>query len=111
MCERTLTSDVNKLSPPSLSGENVSDVNLDRTFPTGRCMHLLLNLIDREVGVAFLLSLGGRYKLFIDATILDHVRVRCSKTESVCGGARRRSVCAEINAERSVVRNAERNAE
>ena len=76
MCERTLTSDVNKLSPPSLSGENVSDVNLDRTFPTGRCMHLLLNLIDREVGVAFLLSLGGRYKLFIDATILDHVRVR-----------------------------------
>ena len=72
MCERTLTSGVNKLSPPSLSGENVSDVNLDRTFPTGLCMYLLLNLIDREVGVAFLLSLGGRaYLMYARASFIQ----------------------------------------
>ena len=34
-CIRTLTSGVNKLSPPCLSGENVFSHNLDRTFSTG----------------------------------------------------------------------------
>ena len=33
--ERTLTSGVNKLSPPLISGENVLDHKLDRTFSPG----------------------------------------------------------------------------